>query len=107
MRDDELIEKVTFVSYDDFVRAHHLMASPEKADAALRHILEHFRAKPEDEFVMGPDFLAVLALFSERGRRMAEAMISPADLRQLQRKQAETTPAIARAFPSILQGNHS
>jgi hypothetical protein len=107
VRDEELIERAVSVSYDDFVRAHHLMAPREVAEAALREILASLRASPENTMVMGPEFLAVLALFSERGRQMAEAAMPLDELQRLQRRLAKTTPAIARAFPSVLLGDDS
>lgn len=107
VRDEELIEKAVSVPYDEFVRAHYLMAPREVAEAALKEILASLRASPENTMVMGPEFLAVLALFSERGRQMAEAAIPLDELRRLQTHLAETTPAIAREFPSVLRGDAS
>jgi len=83
------------------------MASREVAEAALREILASLRASAQNTMVMGPEFLAVLALFSERGRQIAEAAIPLDKLRLFQTRIAETTPAIARAFPSVLRCDDS
>jgi hypothetical protein len=95
----ELIERVTHVPYDDFVRANSLMASPVEGAPAVQQVIDRFRANPDHDFVMGPNFLAVLALVSERGRAIAEAHMSVEDILERQRQLALTRPAIADTFP--------
>lgn len=102
MRDRELIEQVTYVPYDDFLRAHHLITTPDQALSAIDVVLDRIRKRPEDDFIMGPDFLAVLALFSAPGTAIAEANMSRDEISFRQRELARKISAIAYEFPSLL-----
>jgi hypothetical protein len=106
MDDKRLIERLTYVPYDDFVRANGLMASPEDGALAVQQVIDRLRANPDHDFVMGPNFLAVLALFSVQGRAIAEAHMSTDEILQRQRELAVTRPAIRHEFPETVDGNH-
>jgi hypothetical protein len=104
--DKELIERVTYVPYDDFVRANNLMASPADGASAVQQVIDRFRANPDHDFVMGPNFLAVLALCSVQGRTIAEAHMSTGEILQRQRELAVTRPAIRDEFPATVRADH-
>lgn len=103
MRDSEVLERVTSVPFEEFERALRLMtATPELIPPHLADLAEHFRTHPQEEYVMGPNFLSVLALFSERGRTLAQNAMSVEEIRARQCKLAASTPAIAERFPDLI-----
>jgi hypothetical protein len=102
VRDSDVLEQVTSVPFKEFERALCLMTTaPELVPAHLAELAEHFRSHPEEEYVMGPNFLSVLALFSERGRVLAENAMKITEIRLRQREVAAKAPAVAEAFPHL------
>ena len=106
--DEALFERASSVPYADYVRVCVLMASnDDEAAEWVRSTISALRAEPDPDpdFVMGPDFLCVLALFSSPGRIMAESAMSLAEIKRRQRRLAHQHPAIAREFPDVLADN--
>jgi hypothetical protein len=58
-----------------------MTTAPELVPAHLAELAEHSRSHPQEEYVMGPNFLSVLALFSKRGRRLAENAMTIDEIR--------------------------
>ena len=98
----ELVERATYVRYEEFARAHHLLMTDPEAEAALQKTIERLRADPSADFVMGPNFLSALALISDRGREIAQANMSPSEVDRRQRELAKLCPQIAQQFPELL-----
>jgi hypothetical protein len=99
---DRVHERASFITPDEYVRAYTFVVGEREAKKIVADDFPRLRADPENQLVLGPEFIALLALLSESGRALARTKMSDAELLRLQRALCEEYATIREAFPHVL-----
>ena len=102
MASDSVHERASFILPEDYVRAYTLLLGEEKAREVVAEEFAQLRADPENQLVLGPKFIALLAMFSDSGRALAKTKMSDVELLRLQRALCQEYATIRDAFPHVL-----
>jgi len=87
----------------DYERAYTYMVGAIRAKQIVDDMLERLEKHPDDGMVLDPKFIALLALFSPDGRKLANATMLPSVVRSHQRDLAARYESIRTEFANLLE----
>jgi hypothetical protein len=94
-------ERADWVPRADYERAFTLVEGPERGRAMVNEMWSNLEKDPDAHVVNEPTFIALLAFFSDAGRALARALLTPDEVRRLQRDLWAAYPSIRSAYPTF------